>query len=86
MLAANFTEFRTELKNYLDNVEDNNETLIIKRKTGKGAVVISLDEYNSIMETVHLLSSKANADRLYESIQQMKSGETVEKDISDLEK
>ncbi|WP_373518086.1 type II toxin-antitoxin system Phd/YefM family antitoxin [Pricia sp.] len=86
MLAANFTEFRTELKNYLDNVEDNNETLIIKRKTGKGTVVISLDEYNSMMETVHLLSSKANADRLFESIQQMKSGEKVEKDLKDLQK
>ena len=49
MLAANFTEFRTELKNYLDKVEDNNETLIIKRKTGKGTVVISLDEYNSCL-------------------------------------
>lgn len=85
MLAANFTEFRTELKNYLDKVEDNNETLIIKRKTGKGTVVISLDEYNSIMETVHLLSSKANADRLYESIQQMKAGETVERDSNDLQ-
>ncbi len=85
MLAANFTEFRTGLKDYLDNVEDNNETLIIKRKTGKGTVVISLDEYNSIMETVHLLSSKANADRLYESIQQMKSGEIVEKDTNDLQ-
>jgi len=86
MLAANFTEFRTELKNYLDKVEDNNETLIIKRKTGKGTVVISLDEYNSIMETVHLLSSKANADRLHESIQQMKAGERVEKDLMDLQK
>jgi antitoxin YefM len=85
MLAANFTEFRTKLKSYLDKVEDNNETLIIKRKTGKGAVVISLDEYNSIMETIHLLSSKANADRLYESIQPMDSGETVEKDIDDLQ-
>ena len=74
MIAANFTEFRTELKKYLDNVENNNETLIIKRKAGKGTVLISLDEYNSIMETVHLLSSKANADRLYESIQQIKAG------------
>ncbi len=77
MIAANFTEFRTELKKYLDNVENNHETLIIKRKTGKGTVVISLEEYNSIMETVHLLSSKSNADRLYESIKQMKKGETI---------
>ena len=81
MIAANFTEFRTELKKYLDNVENNNETLIIKRKSGKGTVLISLDEYNSIMETVHLLSSKANADRLYESIKQMRKGEVVEKEL-----
>jgi antitoxin YefM len=81
MIAANFSEFRTNLKSYLDNVEDNNEILIVKRKTGKGTVMISLDEYNSIMETVHLLSSKANADRLYESIQQMKSGEKFTKDL-----
>jgi antitoxin YefM len=81
MIAANFTEFRTALKKYLDNVENNHETLVIKRKSGKGAVVISLEEYNSIMETVHLLSSKANADRLYQSIQQMKKGETVTHDL-----
>jgi antitoxin YefM len=81
MIAANFTEFRTALKKFLDNVENNNETLIIKRRKGKGAVMISLDEYNSLMETVHLLSSKANADRLYESIQQMKNGETVTSDL-----
>jgi antitoxin YefM len=77
MMAANFTEFRTDLKKFLDNVENNNETLIIKRGAGKGAVMMSLDEYNSIMETLHLLSSKANADRLYESIKQMKGGKVV---------
>jgi len=77
MIAANYTEFRTQLKKFLDNVEENNETLIIKRGSGKGTVMISLDEYNSIMETVHLLSSKSNADRIYESIQQMKDGKVV---------
>jgi antitoxin YefM len=77
MMAANFTEFRTGLKKFLDNVENNNETLIIKRGIGKGAVMMSLDEYNSIMETLHLLNSKANADRLYESIKQMKEGKVV---------
>lgn len=84
MLAANFTEFRTGLKSFLDSVENNNETLIIKRGSGKGTVIISLDEYNSIMETVHLLSSKANADRLYESMQQMKEGKTVQKDLIEI--
>tara|TARA_R110000868_G_scaffold140141_2_gene355456 strand:+ start:492 stop:746 length:255 start_codon:yes stop_codon:yes gene_type:complete len=81
MIAANFTEFRTDLKKYLDEVEDHNETLVVKRKSGKGTVVISLDEYNSIMETVHLLSSKANADRLFESIKQMDEGDTVDKGL-----
>jgi len=83
MIAANFSEFRAKLKGFLDNVENNNETLIIKRRTGKGAVMISLEEYNSIMETMHLLSSKKNADRLYESIEQMKSGKTVKTKLDD---
>lgn len=81
MIATNFSEFRTDLKKFLDSVEDNNETLIIKRKSGKGAVLISLEEYNSIMETLHLLSSKKNADRLYDSIRQMKEGMIVEPNI-----
>jgi len=83
MIAANFSEFRIGLKRYLDSVEDDNETLIIKRKSGKGTVMISLDEYNSIMETMHLLSSKKNADRLYESIEQMNSGKTVKPKLED---
>ena len=81
MIAANFTEFRTALKAYLDSVENDKETLIIKRKSGKGAVLISLEEYNSMMETLHLLSSKKNATRLFESIEQMKSGDHAEKEL-----
>ncbi|MEA4839553.1 MAG: type II toxin-antitoxin system Phd/YefM family antitoxin [Bacteroidales bacterium] len=81
MIAANYTEFRMGLKKFLDSVEENNETLIIKRGTGNGTVMISLDEYNSIMETVHLLSSKTNADRLYESIKQIKEGKKVRKNL-----
>ena len=77
MIAANYTEFRTKLKSYLDEVEDNQETLIVKRGSGKGTVVISLEEYNAMVETMHLLGSRKNADRLYESISQMKSGDTV---------
>lgn len=81
MIAANYTEFRKELKQYLDSVENDNETLIIKRGSGKGTVLLSLEEYNSIMETLHLLSSKKNAKRLFESIEQMKGGRTVQQDL-----
>ena len=81
MLTANFSEFRTGLKKFLDDVENNHETLIIKRGSGKGTVMISLDEYNSMMETLHLLSSKTNADRLYESIKQMNEGKIVQKSL-----
>ncbi len=81
MIAANYTEFRTHLKKYLDEVEQNQETLIVKRGSGNGTVMLSLDEYNAIMETVHLLRSKANADRLFESIRQMKEGNTVTKGL-----
>ncbi|MCP4123923.1 MAG: type II toxin-antitoxin system prevent-host-death family antitoxin [Bacteroidetes bacterium] len=81
MIAANYSEFRSDLKKFLDSVEDDNETLVIKRKKGKGAVLISLDEYNSLLETVHLLSSKANADRLFDSIDQIKKGQIVSKGL-----
>ena len=83
MIAANYSEFRTDLKKYLDSVEDDNETLIIKRKSGKGAVIISLEEYNSLMETLHLLGSKKNAERLYESMQQLKAGKEVRPKLED---
>ena len=78
MIAADFTEFKRGLKTYLDRVEDNDETLIIKRESGKGMILMSLTEYNSIMETMYLLSSKANASRLYESIAQVKEGEILQ--------
>ena len=81
MIAANYSEFRNGLKSYLDSVEFNNETLIIKRGSGKGTVMISLEEYNSIMETLHILRSNKNAKRLFESIEQMKTGENSRENL-----
>jgi antitoxin YefM len=71
----------TITQKYLDSVENNHATLIIKRGSGKGTVLISLEEYNSIMETLHLFSSKKNAKRIFESIDQVKSGNTVQHDL-----
>ena len=84
MLSANVTDFRKEIKKYLDLVIEDFETLIINRGKGKGAVMISLDEYNSLMETMYLLSTKANRDSLYEAMEQIKEGKVVVKELKDL--
>jgi antitoxin YefM len=84
MITANYTEFRSKLKEYIDDVEMNNETLIIKRKSGPGTVLISLEDYNSLIETVHLLSSKKNAQRLFESFEQREAGQMKSLDANEL--
>jgi len=71
MKTVHYAEFKREMKKYFDAVESNNEILAIKSESGRGTVLMSLEEYNSIIETAYLLSSKANADRLYESIKQL---------------
>ena len=70
--------FRKSMKTHLDYVSKESGTLIIPRKSGLNSVVMmSEDEYNSIQETLYLMSSKANRKRLEESIQQHKDGDTI---------
>ena len=83
MIAVNYSEFRNNLKKYLDAVEEDEDTLIVTRSKGRGAVVISLSEYNSWKETEYLLSSKANAEALRKSIQQYEDGKFVEFELPD---
>ena len=85
MIVANFSEFRKDLKKYLDDVEENHETLIIKRSNGKGTVMISLEEFNSITETNYLTSSKKNVEYLLKSIEEAKAGKFKEVSIEELE-
>ncbi len=67
----------------MDNVVNDAECTIITRRNAEDAVVMSLESYNSLMETVHLLKSPANAAHLAESIDQYKSGKTTVRDIID---
>ena len=85
MEAVNFSEFRENLKGFLDKSYDNHEPIIVTRKEGKNMVVISMEDYNSIMETNYLLSNKANAEHLFKSIEQIKKGRKVERKLEDLE-
>ena len=74
MLTATISDFRKDIKRYLDRVTDNFETLIINRGKDTGVVIISLDEYNSLYSTQHELSSKANEKRLDSAIDKLKKG------------
>lgn len=80
MKVVNYTDLRLNLKKWLDSVVDDVEELIIKRKNQKDVVLISLEEYNSLIETNYLLSGK-NRDVLLKSIAEVKSGDKVYKDI-----
>ena len=64
MKAVNYSELRQNLKANLNAVTDNAELLVVHRSRGKSIVVMSLDEYNSIEETLHLLKSRVNRQRL----------------------
>jgi len=79
--VVNFTEARNNLKSVLDKVVDDANVTIIARRDAPNAVVMSLDTYNSIMETAYLLKSAANAQRLARSIEQHKVGEAVEQNL-----
>ncbi len=81
MLTTTLSDFRNNIKKYLDNVTDNFETLIINRGKDSGVVIISLDEYNSLNATQHELSSKTNEERLDSAISKLKSGSSFEKDL-----
>lgn len=83
MRVISFTEARSKLKAVLDQVMNDADTTIITRRDAEDAVVMSLDYYNSLMETVHLLRSPANAAHLDKSIAQYKAGKTSERELMD---
>ena len=83
MLVVSFTEARNRLKSVLDGVANDADCAVITRRDAKDAVVMSMDYYNSLMETVHLLKSPANAAHLAESIEQFKTGQVTERDMID---
>lgn len=76
MKVVTYSEARNELKSILDGVVSDADVTIISRRDAEGdAVVMSLDSYNSIMETLHLTSNPANAAALARAIAQDKAGQ-----------
>lgn len=83
MHAINFSDARNRLKSVLDQVVEDSDYTIITRRDADDAVVMSLDHFNSLMETVHLLKSPANVAHLERSIAQYRAGDVEEHDILD---
>ena len=81
MLTTTISDFRKDIKKYLDRVTQNFETLIINRGKDTGVVIMSLDEYNSLSATYHEMSSKTNEKRLDSAIEKLKKGNSFQKDL-----
>jgi antitoxin YefM len=79
--STTISDFRKDIKKYLDDVNDNNETLIINRGKDLSVVVLSLSEYNSMCATQHEVSSKTNEQRLDRAIEKARSKSSFHKDL-----
>jgi len=82
MNILTFSEARAGFKQALDAVCRDHEPTVITRQRGEHVVMISLDDYNSMQETLHLLGTPANSDRLRQSIAEFRAGKTLIKDLA----
>ena len=83
MRIVNFSEARNHLKQIIEQVIDDADYTVIARRNAPDAVMMSLDTFNSLMETVHLLRSPENAAHLARSIAQYRSGQVEERVLTD---
>jgi len=82
MRATSTTELRDNLDAAIDRVHDAHEPLLITREPGKAqAVLMSLEDFASWEETVHLLRSPRNAERLLKAIENLEAGGGVERQL-----
>ena len=85
MRIINYSEARNRLKAVLDQVTEDADYTVIARRDAEDTVVMCLASFNSLMETVHLLRSPANAAHLAESIEQYREGKREQKALIDAE-
>lgn len=83
MRVVNFSEAQNSLKSVIDQVIAEADYTVITRRDAPDVVLMSLDTFNGLMETVHLLKSPANAARLARSIAQLCQGQVKQRDLAD---
>jgi antitoxin YefM len=73
-VETTYSSLRGNLAAYLDQVTDDREVVIVRRRGQRDVALIAADELGSLLETTHLLSSPANARRLRESLAELDRG------------
>ena len=84
MLAVNYSNLRDNMKNYMDQVTDDYETMIVTRKNNRNVVILSEESYNNLMENVHVMGNKANYDWLMESREQLEKGQISKHSLTEV--
>jgi antitoxin YefM len=74
-VETTYTALREKLASYLDQVTDDREVVIVRRRGARDVAIIPADELSSLMETAYLLRSPKNAERLFEAMRELDRGE-----------
>ena len=85
MFAVNYTNFRENMKDYMDKATNDYETMIVTRKNNKNVVMISEETYNNLMENVYVMGNKANYDWVMESKAQLEGKKFSSHELSEVE-
>lgn len=84
MRTTNLADLKANLKGYVDSVIDDCDAVIINRSNGRGAVLISLDEYNSLTETEYIRSSPQTAQEILSAKKDIENGKGIAMDLDEL--
>lgn len=80
-MITTYTDFRQQLKSYLDKVRNSHSPLFVTSANGEDVVVLSKSDYESMEETFYLLKSPKNAARLLQGIEDYEKGSGTERSL-----
>ena len=81
MSVLSYSEARARFKSVMDSAINDQQEVVVTRKNGEAVVVVSLDAWNAINETLHLLSNPRNAERLRAAIADLDRGQGEEREV-----
>ena len=82
MDVMTYSDARARLKSLMDRVVQDKQEIVVTRKKGESVVVVSLETWNAVNETLHLLSTPKNTSRLRASIAQLDAGTGEERELA----